>query len=1571
MEIIKATSKISGRKGGASKPHTPVEAKDSLRSTSRATLLIGLGEGEFAGTPTAQNIFLDGTPINSSTNKPNFEGVTFEYRSGTQSQDYIKGLSAVESEIAVNIELKQNNGWTHTITNADVDAVRVRLGFPALITQRDNGDIDGAMVEYKIETMVNNAVVATINQKVSGKCSTTYNRSHKITKPDNISGQWTVVVTRLTADSTSIKLQNVSNLESYAEIVDAKFRFPLTALLMVTFDAEQFQDIPQVTVKIKGRIIQVPSNYDPVARTYSGVWDGVFKWAFTNNPAWIFRDIVINDRFGCGQRIEDDQVDKWELYAISQYCDELVDDGTGNGTKEPRYMCDVYIQERNAAYTVMCDFAAIFNGFTSWQNSQLVTQADKPQDPAYTLTRANVVNGKFTYSSGSQKDRHSLAMVSYSNPDNHYQDEPMPVVVKELQDRYGVNQIEITAIGCTRKTEAWRRGMWALLSNVRDRSMQTVCGLDALNFRVGNVVNVADPMVARDVNGNPLNLGGRIAQILTIRTLLLDRKPSAKAGDTFYINDGTGKSQRVQITAVNDAVITIASTLSPAPLVGAVWGIDSSDVKLQQFRVTGISENGDNTFDVSGIWYDGTKYAAISDGARLDERPITNLPPLTQSAPASLTLTSYTKVVQGQAVQTLRLAWPKTDGAVYYEAQWKRDQNDWVNLPRATTFGAEVPAAYAGTYIGRVRAVSSSSLGSMWTESTALILTGKNGTPAAPVGFKASTNIVFAIQLDWQFPAGVDDTQKTELQYSLTDPSVGSPSWLFLSDISYPDRQYYQYGLKSGQQFWYRARIVDKSGNQSPWTATITGNATSDSSAIMDYIDEDILSRDDAKLLYAPITDVDDLKEQYSAMGAEITGITNEVGGIKTDVAGIKLVNENQATLINQVSAKTDAAAQASSIMLGNGANMWPDGTFEKYTVGDKPWGSPSQIVAGVINGGQKCLMVTSTSTENSGGFFVDGWTPSAAGRKYYVEFWARIANGTTLTGEQGIWVGLSAWLSDDTSYGIVAYQDANITNGLSTSWKKFTGYITMPQVSPTRTTVKVTPRIAFKPTVGNVFPAVGAQILLDNIIIMDATDAQAALDVANDASTAANQASASVQEIQTVTIPNLQATANAAIANGQNFMGDGTFESYPANYKPYADGRVTINPSGYQGKCLKITRNMAPSDNDNSDVFFFTNVTVPPTQTFYVEFWARISAGSPAAVASAVAFNIGLSGNGGTATLWLGLSVTGSQITTGWKKFSAYFSMSDSTLVRPWMSIPMNGQAQGFSVDVDNVYIVNATTEAKLNAQWAVKINAEVAGKPYMAGISIGITEGVTGAMSQCIVAADRFAVMSTATGTMTPRSMFLVEGDAVYMQSAFIKDGTITTAKIGNAQITGAKIADATIGTAQIADAAITNAKIGGDIQSTTFTSGSVGWRIQRNGAAEFNNVTIRGTVYATGGSFSGTVYAGNISGDVVRMYTHTLPTGVGTSTLTIPAIGWARRVVVAALAVSSNRASDSCRVTVRLNNTVILGVATGAYGFDIDSNEVSLAANEVGTLTFQVQATGTTALWPRKTTVMTYKG
>ncbi len=855
---------LAGRKGGSSKPKQPSIARDSLQSVATAKLLLAVGEGEFAEGPSDQDIYLDNTPLMDASGNVNFPNVKWEWRSGSVDQDYIPGIPSVENETTVNVELRSDTPWVRSVTNTQLSAVRLRFAWPALQKQESSGDVNGYRIEYAVDVSTDGgAYQQVLLDAVGGKTTSRYERSQRIDLPAATTG-WQVRVRRITPNQNSSLIADTMLIAGLTEVIDAKLRYPNTALLYIEFSAEQFSNIPAVTVECKARKVQVPTTYDPELRTYTGVWDGSFKSAWTNNPAWITYDISTNARFGLGKRIKPWMVDKWELYKIAQYCDQLVPDGKGG--QEPRFLCDLNLQSRSQAWTLLRDIAAIYRGMSYWAQGQLVSQADMPRtaDFDYVFTRANVIDGKMTYGAASARTRYSRALVSYDNPANNYDTDVTGYSDAPLLRRYGDNPVELSAIGCTRESEAQRRGKWAVLTSVQDRTITFATGMEGRIPLPGYIIPVADSLLAGR------EIGGRISAVVG-RVVTLDRVTQAKAGDRLIINLPSGRAEGRTVQSVNGKAVTVTAAYSEAPEPELCWALDADDLAVQLYRVMSTKRDDNGQWTINGLQYEPSKFDHIDTGARLEERPISIIPVTTVQPPASVTLSSRWTIDQGLAVSTMTITWPAVEGAVAYDVEWKKDSGNWIRLPRAGTTSVDVTGIYAGGYLARVRAVSAIDITSVWKSSILTQLSGKTGAPPA-LAFLRTTSGPWKIGLEWGFPvSGAADTAYTEIQQSAT-PGGSEQNATALGLFAYPTDTHTLTSLAAGARLAFRGRLIDRTGNVGPWSAWVDGISSTDASEYNELITKEYVESALGEQFFA---DIDQMQVDISGLQGQIDNLSD------------------------------------------------------------------------------------------------------------------------------------------------------------------------------------------------------------------------------------------------------------------------------------------------------------------------------------------------------------------------------------------------------------------------------------------------------------------------------------------------------------------------------------------------------------------------------------------------------------------------------------------------------------------------------------------------------------------------
>jgi predicted phage tail protein len=868
--------------------------------------LDAISEGPIVGLKNgAQSIYFDQTPLANLDGTLNFTGVSWEQRTGEADQDYIAGFPAVEAETAVGVALTAAQAWTQAISNTQLSAVRVRLGASVLYKTESDGDTVGAVVNYAIDLSTNNSdYVTVINTAFSGKTTTGYQRSHRIDLPASAGG-WRIRVRRLTAD-TQTNVQATTSIIGYTEVIDAKLQYPYTALVGTKIDASQFSAIPERAFRIQGRIIQVPSNYEPSTRGYTGTWDGTFKLAWTDNPAWVYRDLVLNDRYGLGQVIKDAQVDKWGLYQIAQYCDTLVDNGQG-GT-EPRFTCNLYLQSRANALQVLQDLASVFRGMSYYAGTEVMVSADMPSDPVYTYTNANVINGKFSRAASSGSTRYSVCKVSWSDTENFGNVRTEYVTRQEAVARYGIRETELTAFACTSQGQAQRLGQYTLLTNsLETDTVSFSVGLDGVIARPGQLVRVADEFFA----GKPI--GGRI-KAATAKTVTLDNDVAAAAGDALVVILPTGTAEKRVIQAVAGRKITVTQAFTAIPVAQSIYAIETAELVTEVYRILTVAENfGDDKlqYDVVAIQHNASKFAAIDNGAQIVRPPVTVLPNAVQAIPGNVALSTYDAVKQGVNVATMRITWDAPAGAVYYHVWWRRGSGDWINAGVTYTNSLEVAGIYTGTYTARVSSVGVTGNSSLWAYSPATELQGKTGTPPAVTSLTAASQL-FGIALAWSFPAGAEDTQRTEVWYGTT-PSLAAASKL--SDLAYPQRDYVLQNLKAGATFYFWARLVDRIGNVGPFYPTgngVQGIASTDATLILEQIAGQITETELGQGLLAEIGRIDELEGQ-------IKDLSNPLMYVATDAYANGAVVYQGDRLYQAIAAVPVAA---------NGANAPPNATY-------------------------------------------------------------------------------------------------------------------------------------------------------------------------------------------------------------------------------------------------------------------------------------------------------------------------------------------------------------------------------------------------------------------------------------------------------------------------------------------------------------------------------------------------------------------------------------------------------------------------------------------------------------------
>ena len=590
-------------KGGGGGGHTPVEAKESGRSKQLVKIVEVISEGEVYGLADGmKSIYFDKTPVQNKDGSYNFKNVQVEGRVGGQVQDLIAGFNTSEKEVGVGALVKKNLPLTRTVTDAKVSRLRLTIGVQSLFKQEDNGDTNGTSVNFIITIGSRTYPVS-----ISGKYSSQYLQHHTFNNLPSV--PFIVKVERTTDDSTTQRLQNNTIWSSYTEIIDTEFTYPNTALMGVKFDSEYFSNIPTRTYDLLGLKVKVPSNYDTRTRQYTGIWDGTFKIDWTDNPAWVLYDVVTNKRYGLGGRLGEFGADKWALYQVAQYCDQLVPDGFGG--QEPRFTCNVWLTEQRSAYQVINDICSIFRAMPVWNGQQLTVVMDRPADPVWTYTNANVDENGFSYTFSARKSRHNAIQVEYADKENSYEKAIEYVSDDESIRKNGLNVKKITAFGCTSRGQAHRTALWLLQTEkLETKTVTFTVGAEGLMHIPGDIIKVADTHYAGT------NIGGRVLAV-NGKTVTLDREITISGNSYLSYINANAKHQNIKIISVNGAEVTLDQPPLGLEIYG-VWSLTTQQVTSQLFKALSVKEEDKGKYTIMALQHEPQKEAIVDNGAKFE-----------------------------------------------------------------------------------------------------------------------------------------------------------------------------------------------------------------------------------------------------------------------------------------------------------------------------------------------------------------------------------------------------------------------------------------------------------------------------------------------------------------------------------------------------------------------------------------------------------------------------------------------------------------------------------------------------------------------------------------------------------------------------------------------------------------------------------------------------------------------------------------------------------------------------------------------------------------------------------------
>ena len=878
---------MGGKKGGGG-GHTPVEAPDSLLSSQRLSAIGIISLGPIKGPVNKwKSTYLDNTPIQNASGKDdddvdsfNFTNMEIQYTLGTQDQLPMTGFDSSQREVPIGIEVKKELPITRSIIDPDVDRLRVTIGVNALFSQNDQGDTSGTSVEFEI--LINSNLYKSYS--INGKSSSRFYRSYIIDelppKPFN------VTVRRVTADSKSQRLQNAIVWSSYTEIIDAKLSYPNIAMIGIKTDSRHTPNFPNVNSLLDGRIISVPSTYDPETRAYApGIWRGDFKKEWTENPAWIFYDLATNPDVGIGKRISEYGLNKFQLYQIAQYCDELVPDGYGG--KEPRMTAGIWITEQRSAYEVLNDMSSVFRAIVAWNGMQMLAIQDRPTDPVCTYSQANVIDGKFARQYVPLKSIYTAVEVEYADKNNMYQKAIEYVVDDEMVARYGYNVKKITAFACTSRGQARRYGKWVLVTSKLEQCTITfTVGREGLHHLPGDIIEVADNSWAKT------NLSGRVVAI-NQSAVELDRKIKIE-GDSYLsyvVRDNNGqRTERVKILSVAGNVVNLESVpenLNPDDN----WALQTPLVRTELYRAIGISEN-DGNYTITALQHEPKKQAIVDNSASFEPRNTT----LHQAGVSSVSDAEVNADGSGISLSFKPPASFVGQG-LKYQVKLYRDGNlfdVYDDLQQPALAFNDLPD---GDYIAEIR--SKNFAGQLSEPVT------KSFSVNFDIKELVTVSKVMGIDLNWRNPIFANTNAAIEIWVSKDDNFQHARK---LVSLAYPTNSYSYTGLGAAETYYFWARMVSKDV-AGKFTATVVGVTERDATKIVDYIHGQISKSALTQELVGELTGTSQAANAAKSMAENaVAKVLAEAQTRGTQINELKQVDERQAQAIRTVTVKADNA---------------------------------------------------------------------------------------------------------------------------------------------------------------------------------------------------------------------------------------------------------------------------------------------------------------------------------------------------------------------------------------------------------------------------------------------------------------------------------------------------------------------------------------------------------------------------------------------------------------------------------------------------------------------------------------
>lgn len=1479
---------------GGGKAKTPTLINDNLYHKQFYRVLDIISEGPIYGPVNTKaplnSIMLNDTPVTDASGNTSIPGVSVAWRNGTLDQSPINGFSAIESTVIVNAQVKHDTPIIRTVSDPNVTRVRLNIGVDSLVQSDEQSNQHNTSVMMMIDVKPSSSSTWTLVKDVTigpGKISGEYLEAHIINAPDE--KPFDIRVRRVTSDSTSDLLRNDTRWSSYSEIIDDNLSYPHTAVAGAVIDHDQYTDTPTRTYHLRGLIVDVPDNYDPEKRTYSGLWLGGFKQAYTNNPAWIFRYLVKNERFGLARHAGYIDVDDGALYTLSQYCDQLVDDGYGG--LEPRMTLNAYITEQMSARDLLDNIAGMFRGIALWDGQRLTVMIDAPQDPIATITNANVVDGAFTRSSIARAECYNAVIVSWTDPENGWEQSKEYVADDELIARDGYNETTLEAFGCTSRGQAYRAGKWLIETAKREPSKFTFkMARDAIHFTPGDIIEILDN------NRAGARLGGRIVAN-NGKVITVDKVDSEyiAAGDTISLLDSDGKFKKHQITGVNGNNITLAT--APAWIRnGTVFAVSTEAAKPVLCRIISVAETENNSvYTIEAAQHDPNKQAIVDEGAifevnndTLNHFRVPNIENL--------------KVVNiGSETVQCRATWETqtTTHRLTFEIRVYNAEGRVVASYETTNYRYEFYGLDSGSYTLGIRGRNDT--GMKGAESIVDLVIG---APAAPIGVNWVPGVFQATVYPISKTTLTTDTAY-EFYYAgenqITDPAKITTAAQFTG-------RGYQWtfgGMNTGHTYYVYVRTRNAFGVSDFVEAS--GKPTENFDEISDYVTKDVMNSEQFKEMVSDIKDLGDRTDIIESATEDLKAATDDLKTATDSLSGIteglRTDTDNLITETESIKADTDSLKKDTEDLYKKvEENADEIGKHEvridSLEVSSENVDNELAQTKASLQNASLALINNSLAQTNTRVTLTAQYKKGRSETKAQIDRIDNvIADEKQATAEALETITAEMNTMDSNIKGEIARVDKAIANETQARTEAISGVNASISSLESKTDASVSrldKAIADEKSARTeAISGVNASIsTLDSKVTSNVTRIDKAIADETKARTdAISGVNASISTLESNTESEVsrldQAIADETSARTQAISGVNASIST-------LDSKVTSNVT-------RIDKAIADETKARTDAISSLNSSLTSTINSKV---SEVSTALSTHEAS-------------SAEKFSQISASFEAVNSSITEWSQTMTTADEALSTKidQLTVTVNGNTTAIETTS------NALTDFKGNvdASWSIKIATDNNGMKYATGMSLGLTGSGTNVQSQCIFLVDRFVLMTAANGTyQTP---FYVTNGAMYVREAFIKD--------------------ASIGTAKIADAAITTAKIAQQIQSTNYKAGSAGWMINKSGSAELNNVTVRGAVYANSGKFKGTVEATAFVGDVASMSTipeSSFPNQSGTASRTVTktytdssSSSLSKTVYVMIpyyLAYYSYSQSGRINVTININgNSKTIGIERGA--------------------------------------------